>query len=59
MRYREPSWEDKSGGNYGTGLQDKNAVVNNKDGSKLPEVNAGPDAEQGRKGINEAWKDRK
>lgn len=59
VRYREPSWEDKSGGNYGTGLQDENAVIKNKDGSKLPDVNAGPDAEQGRKGLAEAWKGRK
>jgi len=59
VRYREPSWEDKSGGNYGVGLQDENAVVKNKGGSKLPEVNAWPDEEQGKKGLEHAWKGRK
>ncbi|KAF8318475.1 hypothetical protein DL93DRAFT_2075930 [Clavulina sp. PMI_390] len=59
VRHREPSWDDKSGKNYGVGLQDADAVVKNKDGSKLPDVNAWPDAEQGRQGIHEAWKGRK
>jgi hypothetical protein len=46
VRYREPSWEDEHGKNYGVGLQYENAVVKNQDGSKLPDVNAWPDEER-------------
>lgn len=59
VRYREPSWEDKAGGNYGVGLQDEQAVVKNKEGSQLPSKNEWPSEEQGRMGNQEAWKSRK
>lgn len=58
VRYCEPSWEDEYGKNSGVGLQNENAVVKHKDGSKLPEVNAPPDEEQGTKGLEHAWERR-
>jgi hypothetical protein len=58
VRFREPSWDDKKGKDYGVGLMDKDAVVKNKD-SQLGERNRWPDEEQGRLGIDEAWKTRK
>jgi len=58
VRYRDPSWENKEGGNYGVGLMDEGSVVKNKE-SKLAERNEWPSEEQGRQGIKEAWKGRK
>lgn len=58
VRFREPSWEDKKGGKYGTGLMDEGAVVRNRE-SGLGERNRWPDEEQGRLGNAEAWKTRK
>lgn len=59
VRYREASWEGgEKGGNYGTGLMDESAVVENKE-SQLAERNRWPDEEQGRMGNQEAWKSRK
>ena len=58
VRYRSPSWDDKSGKNYGTGLMDAGVVVENKE-SRLGERNGWPSEEQGREGIREAWKGRK
>jgi len=58
VRYRSAPGDMAQGSNYGVGLQDESSVTRNKE-SKLADVNQGPSEEQGKKGLEHAWKDRK